>query len=158
MARACRWCTRARKTANTRHRNNNAISAHTAGCRNIVGIGVILPHDDRVSWRGPPPATLRGLNQKVAAGLKRPSRIASNMLVAFGSDNLWTAEGRFRERSAIAWEIPAWLATPDTSIPKAVLLTGDGANGTYTCRRAVLAVAFGSDNLWTAEGRFRERS
>jgi phage/plasmid-associated DNA primase len=80
------------------------------------------------------------------------------MLVAFGSDNLWTAEGRFRERSAIAWEIPAWLATPDTSIQKAVLLTGDGANGKSTYLRAVLAVAFGSDNLWTAEGRFRERS
>ncbi len=36
---------------------------------------------------------------------------------------------------AIAWEIPAWLMTAETSIQKAILLTGDGANGksTYLC-------------------------
>jgi putative DNA primase/helicase len=39
----------------------------------------------------------------------------------------------------IAWEIPAWLMTPDTAIQKAVLLTGDGANGKSTYLRAVLA-------------------
>jgi P4 family phage/plasmid primase-like protien len=43
------------------------------------------------------------------------------------------------DSEAIAWEIPAWLATPDTSIQKAVLLTGDGANGKSTYLRAVLA-------------------
>lgn len=32
----------------------------------------------------------------------------------------------------IAYEIPAWLMTPDTSIQRAVLLTGDGANGKST--------------------------
>ena len=42
------------------------------------------------------------------------------------------------DSEAIAWEIPAWLATPDTSIQKAVLLTGDGANGKSTYLRAVL--------------------
>jgi P4 family phage/plasmid primase-like protien len=39
----------------------------------------------------------------------------------------------------IAWEIPAWLMTPDTSIQKAILLTGDGANGKSTYLAAVLA-------------------
>ena len=43
------------------------------------------------------------------------------------------------DSEAIAWEIPAWLATPDTSIQKAVLLTGDGANGKSTYLRAILA-------------------
>jgi putative DNA primase/helicase len=42
------------------------------------------------------------------------------------------------DSEAIAWEIPAWLMTPDTSIQKAVLLTGDGANGKSTYLRAVL--------------------
>ena len=43
------------------------------------------------------------------------------------------------DSEAIAWEIVAWLMTPDTSIQKAVLLTGDGANGKSTYLRAVLA-------------------
>jgi len=42
------------------------------------------------------------------------------------------------DSEAIAWEIPAWLMTPDTSIQKAILLTGDGANGKSTYLRAVL--------------------
>jgi P4 family phage/plasmid primase-like protien len=43
------------------------------------------------------------------------------------------------DAKAIAWEIPAWLMTPDTSIQKAILLMGDGANGKSTYLRAVLA-------------------
>jgi putative DNA primase/helicase len=43
------------------------------------------------------------------------------------------------DAEAIAWEIPAWLMTPDTSIQKAILLTGDGANGKSTYLRAVLS-------------------
>jgi P4 family phage/plasmid primase-like protien len=43
------------------------------------------------------------------------------------------------DSEAIAWEIPAWLMTPDTSIQKAILLMGDGANGKSTYLRAVLA-------------------
>ncbi len=43
------------------------------------------------------------------------------------------------DSEAIAWEIPAWLMTPDTSIQKAILLLGDGANGKSTYLRAVLA-------------------
>lgn len=39
----------------------------------------------------------------------------------------------------LAWEIPAWLMTPDTSLQKAILLLGDGANGKSTYLRAVLA-------------------
>ena len=43
------------------------------------------------------------------------------------------------DTEAIAWEIPAWLMTPDASIQKAILLLGDGANGKSTYLRAVLA-------------------
>jgi P4 family phage/plasmid primase-like protien len=43
------------------------------------------------------------------------------------------------DSEAIAWEMPAWLMTPDTSIQKAVLLMGDGANGKSTYLRGVLA-------------------
>lgn len=39
--------------------------------------------------------------------------------------------------AALAWEIPAWLMTPDTSIQKAVLLIGDGANGKSTYLRGI---------------------
>ncbi len=38
----------------------------------------------------------------------------------------------------LAWEIVAWLMTPYTSIPKAVLLMGDGANGKSTYLRAIM--------------------
>jgi putative DNA primase/helicase len=43
------------------------------------------------------------------------------------------------DTEALAWEVPAWLMTPDTSIQKAILLIGDGANGKSTYLRAVLA-------------------
>lgn len=43
------------------------------------------------------------------------------------------------DTEAIAWEVPAWLMTPDASIQKAILLTGDGANGKSTYLRAVLS-------------------
>jgi putative DNA primase/helicase len=43
------------------------------------------------------------------------------------------------DSEAIAWQILAWLMTPDTSIQKAILLLGDGANGKSTYLRAVLA-------------------
>ena len=37
-----------------------------------------------------------------------------------------------KDAHALAWEVPAWLTRPDTSIQKAVLLTGEGANGKST--------------------------
>ena len=43
------------------------------------------------------------------------------------------------DAEAIAWEIPAWLMTSDTSVQKAILLMGDGANGKSTYLRAVLS-------------------
>ena len=43
------------------------------------------------------------------------------------------------DSEAIAWEILAWLMTPDTSIQKAILLVGEGANGKSMYLRAVLA-------------------
>ena len=43
------------------------------------------------------------------------------------------------DSEGMAWEIPAWLMTPDTSIQKAILLMGDGANGKSTYLRGVLA-------------------
>lgn len=39
----------------------------------------------------------------------------------------------------IAWEVPAWLMTPETSIQKAILLTGDGSNGKSVYLAALLA-------------------
>jgi putative DNA primase/helicase len=43
------------------------------------------------------------------------------------------------DSEAIAWEIPAWMMTADTSIQKAILLTGEGANGKSTYLRGVVA-------------------
>jgi P4 family phage/plasmid primase-like protien len=43
------------------------------------------------------------------------------------------------DSEAIAWELPAWLMTPDTSIQKAALLMGGGSNGKSTYLRAVVA-------------------
>jgi len=37
-----------------------------------------------------------------------------------------------KDARALAWEVPAWLSRPDTSIQKAILLTGEGANGKST--------------------------
>ncbi len=34
-----------------------------------------------------------------------------------------------KDAQELAWDIPAWLMTPDTSIQKAILLVGEGANG-----------------------------
>jgi P4 family phage/plasmid primase-like protien len=39
----------------------------------------------------------------------------------------------------LAWEVPAWLMTPDTSIQKAILLIGEGGNGKSTFLSAVVA-------------------
>lgn len=46
----------------------------------------------------------------------------------------------------LAWEIPAWLMLPDTSIQKAVLLTGEGANGKSRCLAGVQAF-LGTENV-----------
>ncbi len=43
------------------------------------------------------------------------------------------------DAEAIAWEVPAWLMTPETSIQKAILLTGDGSNGKSVYLAALLA-------------------
>ncbi|MBI1955060.1 MAG: hypothetical protein HYS38_01555 [Acidobacteria bacterium] len=42
-------------------------------------------------------------------------------------------------RTGPGWEIVAWLMTPYTSIQKAVLLMGDGANGKSTFLRAIMS-------------------
>jgi putative DNA primase/helicase len=39
----------------------------------------------------------------------------------------------------VAWQIPAWLMTPETSIQKSILLLGEGANGKSTFLAAVSA-------------------
>jgi len=46
----------------------------------------------------------------------------------------------------IAWEIPGWLMVPDTSLQKAVMLTGDGANG-KSRYLAGLQTFLGGDNV-----------
>jgi putative DNA primase/helicase len=43
------------------------------------------------------------------------------------------------DSEAIAWEIVAWLMTPENSIQKAVLLLGEGSNGKSTYLRACVA-------------------
>jgi putative DNA primase/helicase len=43
------------------------------------------------------------------------------------------------DSEAIAWEILAWLMTPDIAIQKAILLLGEGANGKSTYLRGVRA-------------------
>jgi P4 family phage/plasmid primase-like protien len=50
-----------------------------------------------------------------------------------------------KDAQLLAYEIPAWLATPDTSIQKAILLLGEGANGKSTYLAAVGAF-IGRDN------------
>lgn len=44
-----------------------------------------------------------------------------------------------KDSQAVAWEIPAWLMTPDTSIQKAILLDGEGSNGKSTYLTGVTA-------------------
>jgi P4 family phage/plasmid primase-like protien len=48
----------------------------------------------------------------------------------------------------LAYEIPGWLATPDTSIQKAILLLGEGANGKSTYL-AALGAFIGRENFAT---------
>lgn len=48
--------------------------------------------------------------------------------------------------AGVPWEILAWLMTPDTSIQKAVLLLGEGANGKSTFLSA-LATFIGGNNV-----------
>jgi putative DNA primase/helicase len=48
----------------------------------------------------------------------------------------------------LAWEIPAWLMTPDTAIQKALLLLGDGANGKSVFLRGIRAF-LGRTNVTT---------
>ena len=43
------------------------------------------------------------------------------------------------DSEAIAWEIPAWLMTPENSIQKAVLLLGEGSNGKSAYLQACVA-------------------
>jgi putative DNA primase/helicase len=44
-----------------------------------------------------------------------------------------------RDARELAWEVMAWLMTPDTSIQKALLLLGDGENGKSVFLRAIRA-------------------
>jgi putative DNA primase/helicase len=48
----------------------------------------------------------------------------------------------------VAWELAAWLMRPDTSIQKAILATGEGANGKSTFL-ALLAAFIGKSNVST---------
>jgi putative DNA primase/helicase len=48
----------------------------------------------------------------------------------------------------LAYEIPGWLATPDTSIQKAILLLGEGANG-KSSYLAALGAFIGRENFAT---------
>ena len=49
----------------------------------------------------------------------------------------FTAEVFPEDSQAIAWEIPAWLATAKNDIQKAILLLGEGSNGTTFLRACI---------------------
>ncbi len=53
-----------------------------------------------------------------------------------------------RRKSGIAWEIIAWLMTPDTRIQKALLLLGEGGTGKSTFLKALTAF-LGKENVST---------
>ncbi|MBA3354555.1 MAG: hypothetical protein H0U18_01160 [Pyrinomonadaceae bacterium] len=53
-----------------------------------------------------------------------------------------------RDSIALAYEIPAWLMTPDTSKQKAILLLGDGGNGKSTYLELIKAF-IGKKNVWS---------
>jgi len=60
---------------------------------------------------------------------------ASQLPVSFDASAKCPAWEKFvvdvfpKDAQQLAWDIPAWLMTPDTSIQKAILLVGEGANG-----------------------------
>jgi P4 family phage/plasmid primase-like protien len=102
-------------------------------------------------WKRPPIGVVNVLNGLLNVTTRRLSPHSADFLspvqlpVNFDPDARCPAWDKFiahvfpGDSEAIAWEIPAWLMTPDTSIQKAVLLIGDGANGKSTYLRAVLA-------------------
>lgn len=102
-------------------------------------------------WPAPPPDTIDVLNGllEVRTRTLRPHSpefySTIQLPVLFdpaarcpGWDN-FIAEVFPDDSEAIAWEILAWLMTPENSIQKAVLLLGEGANGKSTYLRACVA-------------------
>ena len=110
-------------------------------------IGVDAPQ----LWDEPPRDVISVLNGLLNVRTKTlvphsPDHLSSIQLpVAFDSEARCPAWDEFvsqvfpSDAESMAWEIPAWLMTPDTSIQKAVLLTGEGSNGKSTYLRGIVA-------------------
>lgn len=117
-----------------------------------------LTVDAPVLWECPPRDRVNVLNGLLDVNARKLSPHSPDFLspiqlpVAFDPAARCPAWDKFIievfpcDSEAIAWEIPAWLMTPDTSIQKAILLMGDGANGKSTYLRAVLALV-GKHNI-----------
>lgn len=102
-------------------------------------------------WDEPPRNVINVLNGLLnvtsrTLALHSPDHLSSIQLpVAYDPGARCPAWDKFNSQvfpsdaESIAWEIPAWLMTPDTSIQKAVLLTGEGSNGKSTYLRGVIA-------------------
>jgi len=111
-----------------------------------------LTVDAPVLWESPPRDRVNVLNGLLDVNARKLSPHSPDFLspiqlpVTFDPAARCPAWDKFiievfpGDSEAIAWEIPAWLMTPDTSIQKAILLMGDGANGKSTYLRAVLAL------------------
>ncbi|MDP8952298.1 MAG: bifunctional DNA primase/polymerase, partial [Actinomycetota bacterium] len=92
-------------------------------------------------WERPPVSRINVLNGILDAETRQLSEHAPDFLspvqlpVRFDPDVTCPAWEKFvaetfpEDAQDLAFEIPAWLMTPDTSIQKAILLLGEGANG-----------------------------
>ncbi len=102
-------------------------------------------------WDSPPLTVINlrnglyDLSQK-KLGPHSPAHLSAIQLpVTFDADAKPTAWDKFIEETfpfdarAVAYEVIAWLMIPDTSIQKAVLLSGEGSNGKSVFLAALLA-------------------
>jgi P4 family phage/plasmid primase-like protien len=97
--------------------------------------------DSPLLWERPPLDVINvknGLLDVTTGELKPHSReflSAAQLPVSFDASAKCPAWEKFvvdvfpKDAQELAWDIPAWLMTPDTSIQKAILLVGEGANG-----------------------------
>ncbi len=109
-------------------------------------------------WERPPHDTVNVLNGLLNVNTSelrphRPDFLSPIQLpVTYDPDAVCPAWDKFiadvfpEDAQALAYELPAWLMLPDTSIQKAVLFLGEGANGKSTYLTAVRAF-LGSSNV-----------
>ena len=107
--------------------------------------------DARELWEAPPLDTVNLLNGLLDVKLRQLRPHDSKFLSAVQLPVIFDAGARCpawdqfvrevfpADTESIAWEIPAWLMTPESSIQKAVLLLGEGSNGKSTYLRACVS-------------------